>query len=93
MASGLSRGTPGRTYGTMYGMIKTTVYLPEGLKTRLARVAKSEGRSEAEVIRAALEQYTTRTRPRPRLPLVAGNGVTNVAEHVDEVLAEGFGGD
>ena len=31
----------------MYGMTKTTVYLPDELKEDLERLAKSEGRSEA----------------------------------------------
>jgi Arc/MetJ-type ribon-helix-helix transcriptional regulator len=74
-------------------MRKTTVYLPDELKARLERCAREQGRSEADVIRAALAEYTARNgRPRPRLPLVRGTGVpTNIAEHVDELLAEGFG--
>jgi predicted DNA-binding protein len=37
----------------MYGMKKTTVYLPEDLKSALGRVAAQKGRSEAELIREA----------------------------------------
>ena len=76
-------------------MVKTTLYLPESLKSRLKRVAAQEGRSEAEVIRAALEEYTaSRARPRPRLPLVEGKGLDpTLAERVEELLAEGFGQD
>src|SRR4051794_35229216 len=50
-------------------MVKTTVYLPDELKRRLELTATTEGRSEAEVIRIALVEYTERNRPRPRLPL------------------------
>jgi Arc/MetJ-type ribon-helix-helix transcriptional regulator len=74
-------------------MRKTTVYLPDELKARLERVAGEQKRSEADVIRAALDEYTSRERPRPRVPLSRGTGVTNIASRVDEVLAEGFGRD
>lgn len=73
-------------------MIKTTVYLPEELKARLERVAAEQGRSEAQVIRAALEAYTSRERPRPRAPLFA-SGDPTLARRVDETLARGFGHD
>ena len=73
-------------------MRKTTVYLPDTLKDRIERLAKREQRSEAEIIRNALESFTTgRDRPRPTVPLYRGQGITNVAENVDEALAEGFG--
>ncbi len=79
-------------YGKIRLMRKTTVYLPEALKQRLERLAKHQQRSEAEIIRNALEQFTAeQARPRPTLPLFRGHAVTNVAERVDEVLAEGFG--
>jgi Arc/MetJ-type ribon-helix-helix transcriptional regulator len=74
-------------------MRKTTVYLPDELKARLERVAGEQNRSEAEVIRSALNEYTARERPRPRAPLWIGSGTTNLAERVDDVLAEGFGRD
>lgn len=74
-------------YGTMARMLKTTVYLPAALKTRLERVAADRGESEADVIRAALELYTGQTRPRPTLPLArSGAPITDW----DEAL-RGFG--
>jgi hypothetical protein len=79
-------------YGTVYGMVKTTIYLPEALKARLERIAREQGRSEAELVRAALEEFTARERPRPKLPLFA-SGDPTLAERVDEILAEGFGRD
>lgn len=72
-------------------MRKTTVYLPAELKARLERVAREQGRSEADVIRSALAEYTSREQTRPRAPLFRGRGTTNVAAQVDELLAEGFG--
>lgn len=75
-------------------MVKTTVYLPEQLKMRIELLAQREGRSEAEIIRVALDEFTAaRERPRPTLPLFVGEGVTNIAERVEEVLDEGFGRD
>lgn len=74
-------------------MVKTTVYLPEPLKQRISRVARAQRRSEAAVIREALESYTIdHERPRPTLPLFK-SGRGDLAERVDEILAEGFGRD
>ena len=77
-------------------MKKTTIYLPDELKRRVELAAKQQGRSEAEVIRDALEAAVKPTAPRPRIPLVAKRGLrkTNIAAHVDELLDElGFGRD
>ena len=76
----------------MYGMKKTTLYLPEELKASLERMAADELRSEAEIIREAIaEKVDRRTRPRPNLPLcAAGLGDPTIAERVDELL-DGFG--
>ena len=49
----------------MYGMIKTTVYLPEALKADLEKLAAEEKRSEAEIIRAAIQRAVDQ-RPRPK---------------------------
>lgn len=75
----------------MYGMRRTTVYLPDELKTALERTAAAEGQSEAEVIRAALATATARhAAPPPRLPLFE-SGDETLAEGVEEDLARGFG--
>jgi Ribbon-helix-helix protein, copG family len=77
-------------YATMYGMIRTTVYLPQDLKLALERVARVEGRSEAQLIREGVQQVVTRHSPqRPRIPLFE-SGDPTLAEHVDEHL-DGFG--
>ncbi len=65
-------------------MIKTSVYLPEALKDELAQLARREGVSEAELIRAAIEGVVQdgRVVPRPTAlrnlpggPCVIGVGV------------------
>lgn len=71
-------------------MVKTTVYLPEGTKEALSRLAKSQRRSEAELIRASVEKMLQSEQPpRPTLPLFA-SGNRDLAERFDEYL-EGFG--
>jgi plasmid stability protein len=75
----------------MYGMRRTTIYLPDELKAALERTATAEGRSEAEVVRSALASATSgHEYPPPRLPLF-DSGDPTLAERVDEVLAGGFG--
>ena len=77
-------------YGTMYGMQKTTIYLPEHLKGQLARLASSRGVSEAQLIRDALSRMVeSETTAQPRIPLFASADPT-LAERVDEAL-DGFG--
>jgi hypothetical protein len=70
-------------------MEKTTVYLPSALKRALERAAKTQGRSEAELIREGIETVTRGEAPAPRLPLFE-SGVTDLAERADEAL-KGFG--
>ena len=76
----------------MYGVKKTTVYLPDELKDRLKRAATESGQSEADLIREGIANIVElRLTPKPRAPLWSAGG--NLAEHVDEILAEGFGQD
>ncbi len=75
----------------MYGMRKTTVYLPEDLKAALQRLAIERGSSEAALIREAIGLLTHRVdAPVPKLPLFRAKGPP-IAERVDEELADGFG--
>ena len=75
----------------MYGMKRTTVYLPDDLKAALERTAAAQGTSEADVIRSALAAATSsHAYPRPRLPLF-DSGDPTLAETVDAALAAGFG--
>jgi hypothetical protein len=74
----------------MGGMRKTTVYLPDRLKSQLARAAAESGRSEADLIREGIELVSGRVGgAEPHLPLFA-SGHSDLAAHVDEHLA-GFG--
>lgn len=75
----------------MYGMKRTTVYLPDELKDAIKRTAAAQGKSEAEVVRSALTAATADQRhPRPKVPLF-DSGDPTLAEYVDEELAAGFG--
>jgi plasmid stability protein len=75
----------------MYGMRRTTIYLPDELKAALERTAAAQGRSEAEVVRNALAAATSdQGHPSPRLPLF-NSGDPTLAERVEDELAAGFG--
>jgi hypothetical protein len=75
----------------MYGMVRTTVYLPDQLKEALERAAAARGVTEAEVIRSALASVTAdHAYPAPRVPLFKSDDPT-LAERVDDELAAGFG--
>jgi plasmid stability protein len=71
-------------------MKKTTVYLPEDLKSALGLVAAQKGRSEAELIREAIRDLVRDSEPpRPRLPLFSSDDPT-LARRFEEEL-RGFG--
>ncbi len=76
----------------MYGMKRTTVYLPDELKAAVERAAAADRRSEAEIIREALRAAMAQRLPAsPRIPLgpfTLGN--PTAAEGVDNLL-DGFG--
>ncbi len=75
----------------MYGMRRTTVYLPDDLTAALERTALAQGKSKAQVIRSAIAVATAAEgQPRPRLPLF-DSGDPTLAERVDAELADGFG--
>ena len=85
-------------YGMMYGMTdmkKTTIYLPERLRKDLKAAAEHDGRSEAAIIREALEIGLGTYRTKPNLPLFEDDwGDPTLAERVDELLEQGrFGED
>ena len=78
------------TYGIVYGMQKTTVYLSNELKRAVEDLARRRGQSEAEVIREALKALTAAEGPpAPRLPLFR-SGKPTLADRVDANL-RGFG--
>jgi hypothetical protein len=74
----------------MGGMEKTTVYLTSEQKRSLARAAKLERRSEADLIREGIEAITNRHRTaEPTIPLFT-SGVPDLAARADDYL-DGFG--
>ncbi len=71
-------------------MWKTTIYLPDELRSALARASKAKHRSQAALIREAVEEaMKVEYVPELRLPLFS-SGLPTLAEHVDEALV-GFG--
>jgi hypothetical protein len=78
-------------YGMMYGMKRTTIYLPDDLKAALERTAAAQGKSEAEIVRSAVAAATQEhAYPPPAVPLFE-SGDPSLAERVEEELAAGFG--
>jgi hypothetical protein len=73
----------------MYGMRRTTIYLPDALKGDLERTAREEGRTEADLVREGVERLLRSRHSEPRLPLFA-SGQSDLAERAEELLA-GFG--
>lgn len=74
-------------------MRQTTIYLPDELKRRLEQAARQDRRTEASIVRGALEEALQRREVVPTVPLFSeGWGDSSLAERVDELLAEmGFG--
>lgn len=70
----------------MYGMEKTTLYLPADLKAAVERQARARGVAEAQIIREAIAAAVIR--PAPRAGLIESQ--EPIASRVDELL-EGFG--
>ena len=70
-------------------MVKTTVYLDGDLALTLRQLALLEGRSQAELIRDALLDFTQR-RQRPSIPGVGefDSGESTVSERAEEILRE-----
>jgi len=75
---------------------KTSVYLSEDESRRLAELAGSEGRSQAEIIRAAILAYVPRSADDGNFALAAGferidSDPRSISEIPEEELFEGFG--
>lgn len=71
---------------------RTTVYLDENHYRRIADLANAEGRTAAELIRAAIAEYLRRRAPRSTaVSIGAGrSGRGDLAERAEELL-DGFG--
>jgi ribbon-helix-helix CopG family protein len=68
-------------------LTKTTVYLDSETVLALRRMSETQGRSQAELIRDALERYT-RNVTRPNIPGVGefDSGHTDTSEHAEQLL-------
>lgn len=75
-------------------MAKTTIELPDDLKRQVEKAAKSDRRSQAAIIRDAIEEaMRRRSRPKPTFPLTTKRlPRPDMAENLDEYL-KGFGSD
>jgi hypothetical protein len=74
-------------------MRKTSVYLAEEQAERLARLAREEGRSRAEVLRQAIDSYQPRGTGDRGFALdgcVTGSG-DSIADLDEDQLLRGFG--
>ena len=77
-------------------MRKTSVYLDDAQAARLSRLAKEEGRSQAEILRAAVDAYQPRSSRDRNFALAAGfprsdedpRPISEIPEHE---LLDGFG--
>ena len=76
-------------YASIYVMKRTTMYLEEDLDLQLKRLAETQGRSQAELMREALREYTNAHAPVRRVPDWVGigaSGVGDLSERTDELL-------
>ena len=83
---GVNQLWPSAIGSTIYGMIKTTIYLPKSLKREVERRARQRSCSEAEVIRQAIEVAVSRPKPRPGI--ISGDDLWG--RNVEEYM-KGFG--
>ena len=66
---------------------QTTVYLPDDLRRRLRQAASQDRRTEASIVREALEAALNERDVAPTVPLFSpGWGDSTLAERVDELL-------
>lgn len=77
-------------------MRKTSVYLDERQAARLARLARQEGRSQAEILREAVAGYTPRSSRDRNFALAAGfaridDDPRPISQIDEQELLEGFG--
>ena len=77
-------------------MRKTSVYLTERESARLAELARSEGRSQAEIIREAITAYNPAGGGQGEFALAAGfpridNDARPISEIPEDELLHGFG--
>jgi len=68
-------------------MKQTTVYLPEEIDNSLNTLAQMTGRTQAELIQEAIQQYLLRTnQPLPQCVGMGASGMRNLSERDEELL-------
>ncbi|HEX3392229.1 MAG TPA: CopG family transcriptional regulator [Solirubrobacteraceae bacterium] len=77
-------------------MRKTSVYLDDAQAIRLARFAREEGRSQAEILREAVATYEPKPSPDRSFALAAGfrridRDARPISSIPDDELLQGFG--
>jgi predicted DNA-binding protein len=77
-------------------MRKTSVYLDEAQAARLSRLAREEGRSQAEILRAAVDAYQPQPSRDRDFALAVGfrridDDQRPLSQIPDEELLDGFG--
>lgn len=77
-------------------MRKTSVYLDDAQVARLSRLAKEEGRSQAEIVRAAVDAYQPQASRDRNFALAAGfrrldDDPRPISEIPERELLDGFG--
>jgi hypothetical protein len=71
------------------GMVKTTVYLDQEAALALKQLAKAQDRSQAELIREAIDLYTREaSRPKPKGIGRFRSGHSDISERAEELLEE-----
>lgn len=83
----------GITYGTIYGVKRTTIYLTDDQKSALERMAKATQKTEAQLIREGVDRVIDQSRMRRRKPralFALEDPLLDDPARVDEAL-EGFG--
>jgi predicted DNA-binding protein len=79
-----------------HSMRKTSVYLEEAQAARLSRLAEEEGRSQAEILRAAVDQYQPATSRDRNFALAVGfrridDDPRPLSQIPEDELLDGFG--
>jgi hypothetical protein len=74
-------------------MFRTTVYLDDEIAVAIRHLAKSQKRSQADIIRDALSRYLKRSEQQASRPPLRGIGVyrsgrSDVSEKAEELLQE-----
>lgn len=72
---------------------KISVYLADADLARLRRIAAQQGKSQAEVIRAAIDAYEQQTAPKRTFSMLGSieRDGRSIADIPEEELFEGFG--